>query len=124
MFNLEKLESRMFPIIFEELGWGDSGLAIGTSQNRGNLGLAELHGPKHDLYLLGARLRGFTSISPLYSGCGLMFSASSYGDTLGLTFTSDRNMMPNPIKMRECLDRAVQDVEDHLRTKKKRKVTA
>ena len=37
-------------------------------------------------YLLGARLHGFTSISPLYSGCGLMFSASTYADTVGLTF--------------------------------------
>jgi len=73
----------------------------------GSLGLAELKGSDKPLYLLGARLHGFTSISPLYSGCGLMFSASSYADNVGLTFTSDRHMMPDPEVMRECLDEAV-----------------
>jgi WS/DGAT/MGAT family acyltransferase len=73
----------------------------------GSLGLAELKGSDKPLYLLGARLHGFTSISPLYSGCGLMFSASTYADTMGLTFTSDRDMMPDPGTMRECLDEAI-----------------
>ena len=83
----------------------------------GNLGLAELQGGDNTLYLLGAKLRGFTSISPLYSGCGLMFSASTYADTIGLTFTSDRNMMPDPEAMRECLDEAVKQVENYLKTR-------
>jgi hypothetical protein len=73
----------------------------------GSLGLAELPGSDKPLYLLGARLHGFSSISPLYSGCGLMFTASTYAGTVGLTFTSDRNMMPDPEIMRECLDEAV-----------------
>jgi len=83
----------------------------------GNLGLAELQGGDKPLYLLGARLRGFTSISPLYSGCGLMFSASTYADTVGLTFTSDRNMMPDPEFMRDCLDGAVDQVQQYLKSK-------
>ena len=84
----------------------------------GSLGLAELEGGDQPLYLLGARLSGFTSISPLYSGCGLMFSASTYSDTIGLTFTSDRNMMPDPEFMRECLDGVVGRVESYLASKK------
>jgi diacylglycerol O-acyltransferase / wax synthase len=86
----------------------------------GNLGVAELQGGDQPLYLLGAELRGFTSISPLYSGCGLMFSASTYHDTIGLTFTSDRNMMPDPEFMRACLDEAVARIGDYLKTKKQR----
>ncbi len=85
----------------------------------GNLGLAELSGPQHPLHLLGARLTGFTSISPLYSGCGLMFTASSYCDSVGLTFTSDRNMMPDPEVMRDCLDQAVAKLQSYLRKRKK-----
>jgi hypothetical protein len=85
----------------------------------GNLGLAELDGAGDPLYLLGARLTGFTSISPLYSGCGLMFAASTYCDTVGLTFTSDRNMMPDPELMRECLDRAVAALQSYLRKRKR-----
>jgi diacylglycerol O-acyltransferase / wax synthase len=83
----------------------------------GNLGLAELQGGDLPLYLLGAQLHGFTSISPLYSGCGLMFSASTYADTIGLTFTSDRNMLPDPGFMRQCLDDAVAAVGNYLKTK-------
>jgi hypothetical protein len=84
----------------------------------GNLGLAELQGGDNPLYLLGAKLCGFTSISPLYSGCGLNFCASTYADTIGLTFTSDRNMMPDPEFMRDCLDQAVNQVQSYLKSKK------
>ncbi|NCF17158.1 MAG: DUF1298 domain-containing protein [Haliea sp.] len=86
----------------------------------GNLGLAELQGGDNPLYLLGAELRGFTSISPLYSGCGLMFCVSTYADSFGLAFTSDRDMMPDPELMRACLDQAVEQVESYLASKKKR----
>jgi hypothetical protein len=86
----------------------------------GNLGLAELRGSEKPLYLLGAELRGFSSISPLYSGCGLMFCASTYADTFGLAFTSDRDMMPDPELMRACLDEAVDDLKKYLTTKAKR----
>jgi hypothetical protein len=86
----------------------------------GNLGMAELRGPNENLYLLGAQLSGFTSILPLYSGCGLMFAASTYCDTIGLTFTSDRNMMPDPEIMRQCLDQAVDQLESYLTARKRR----
>jgi hypothetical protein len=46
-----------------------------------------------------------------------MFSASTYADTVGLTFTSDRNMMPDPDIMRECLDEAVAAVAKLKRTR-------
>ena len=87
----------------------------------GNLGLAELEGGDKPLFLLGAKLRGFTSISPLYSGCGLMFSASTYADTVGLTFTSDRNMMQDPEFMRECLDGAMEQLHNYLKSKTRAK---
>ena len=85
----------------------------------GSLGLAELRGSEQPLYLLGAELRGFSSISPLYSGCGLMFCASTYAETFGLTFTSDRDMMPDPELMRACLDEAVRGVERYLKRRRK-----
>jgi diacylglycerol O-acyltransferase len=90
----------------------------------GSLGLAELQGGKKTLYLLGAKLRGLTGISPLYSGCGLMFSASTYDQTVGLTFTSDRHMMPDPELMRACLDDAVARVEEYLDAKARRPAPA
>ena len=87
--------------------------------SEGSLGLAELDGADKPLYLLGAKLHGFTGISPLYSGCGLMFSASTHPDNIGLTFTSDRNMLPDPEVMRACLDEAIADVARYLASLKR-----
>ena len=66
---------------------------------------------------IAGELKGFTGISPLYSGCGLNFSASTYHDTMGLAFTSDRTMMPDPEFMRECLDKAMDQLQRYLKTK-------
>ena len=81
----------------------------------GNMGLAELDGPDKPLYLLGAKLLGFTGISPLYSGCGLMFNASVYCDTVGITLSSDRSMMPDPEVMKDCLDQAIRGLDTHMK---------
>jgi diacylglycerol O-acyltransferase len=73
----------------------------------GNCGVTEMSGSSRPLYLLGARLSCFTGIPPLYSGCGLMFTVSTYEDKIGITFTSDRDMLPDPRQMRQCIDEAV-----------------
>jgi hypothetical protein len=76
-------------------------------------------GSTKPLYLMGARLLGFSGIPPLYSGCGLMFTASTYCERIGLTFVSDRYMLPDPREMRRCLDQAVQQVEHYVSQKRK-----
>jgi WS/DGAT/MGAT family acyltransferase len=81
----------------------------------GNCGIAVMEGPKIPLYLLGAKLHGLTSISPLYSGCGLMFNASCYCEEIALTFTSDRKLMTDPLVMRDCLDEAIAGVRAQLK---------
>ena len=86
-----------------------------------NLGLTELRGADHPLFLLGARLRGCTGIAPLYSGCGLMFTASTYDDVMGITFASDRDMLPDPEFMRQCLDEAVERIASYLKEKRGRR---
>lgn len=80
----------------------------------GNCGVTEMTGSIRPLYLLGARMVGFTGIPPVYNGCGLMFTASTYDDKFGLTFTSDRDMLPDPKLMRQCLDDAVLGIERYL----------
>ena len=80
----------------------------------GNCGIAAMEGPKVPLYLLRTKRHGFTSISPLYSGCGLMFCATSYCDQIGLTFTSDRDLMPDPQMMRNCIDETIGKVAGQL----------
>lgn len=87
----------------------------------GNFGFAELAGSDVPLYLLGARLHAFTTISPLFSGCGLMFSACTYGESVSLSFTSDRDMLPDPKTLHECIDEVVELIteEVHSRSRKR-----
>jgi diacylglycerol O-acyltransferase len=87
----------------------------------GNCGVSEMSGSDKPLYLMGARLLGFTGIPPLFSGCGLMFSTSSYCDRMGITFVSDSSMIPDSRVMSSCLDEAVHKVETFLLEKNKSK---
>jgi diacylglycerol O-acyltransferase len=75
--------------------------------------IANLTGSNRPLYFLGAKLTGFTTISPLYSGCGLMFSAATYCDSTSITLTSDRDMIPDPEFMRQCLDEAFEGIKQY-----------
>ncbi len=79
-----------------------------------NCGVTDMTGSDKPLYLMGARLIGFTGIPPLFSGCGLMFTSSTYCDRIGLTFVSDKTKVPDPRVMRACLDAAVARVERYL----------
>lgn len=60
-------------------------------------------------------------IPPLFSGCGLMFSTSSYCDRMGITFVSDSSMIPDSRVLRRHLDEAVKKVEQYLLEKEKSK---
>jgi hypothetical protein len=62
----------------------------------------------------GARLSGLTSVSPLYKGCGLMYSASQYGDQIAISFTSGREMLPDPDKLTACLDHTMNEINNLL----------
>lgn len=121
-FRLRSLYENLPAPVLAWLGKSsDSKNSINHSVIEGSsLGLAELEGGDKPLYLMGAKLRGLTGISPLYSGCGLMFSASTYDDNVGITFTSDCEMMPDPEFMRACLDDAVKRVKEYLEMKAQR----
>lgn len=67
---------------------------------------------------MGAELIGFTSISPLYSGCGLVFTATRFNDKLGITFTSDREMLTDPEKLRESLRKVYEELADYCENDK------
>ena len=70
-------------------------------------GISILTGVDQPLYFLGAKLSGLTSVSPLYKGCGLMYCASMIGDKIAISFTSGRDILPDPQKLVACLDEAM-----------------
>jgi diacylglycerol O-acyltransferase len=77
----------------------------------GSCGISTLVGPAQPVYLLGARLSGLTSVSPLYRGCGLMYSASQYGDKIAVSFTSSRDILPDPQNLMACLHETMEQID-------------
>ncbi len=76
----------------------------------GSCGISTLAGPSQSLYFLGAKLSGLTSVSPLYKGCGLMYSATRYGESVAISFTSGRDILPDPKNLVSCLDAAMEQL--------------
>ncbi len=76
----------------------------------GSCGISTLEGPGQTVYFLGAKLKGLTSVSPLYKGCGLMYSASMYGEEISIAFTSGREILPDPENLVACLDEVMERV--------------
>jgi diacylglycerol O-acyltransferase len=77
----------------------------------GSCGISTLVGPAQPVYLLGAKLSGLTSVSPLYRGCGLMYSASQYGDKIAVSFTSSRDILPDPQSLMACLHETMEQID-------------
>ena len=92
--------------------------ALGRWSNRelqsleagGSCGISTLTGPKQAVYFLGAKMSALTSVSPLYRGCGLMYSASQYGNKIAISFTSGRDILPDPGNLVTALDEVMKQL--------------
>ena len=73
----------------------------------GSCGISTLSGPAQAAYFLGAKLNGLLSVSALYKGCGLMYSASQYQDQVAISMTSGRKILPDHNKLMACLDKTM-----------------
>ncbi len=85
-----------------------SGLAGLGARLYTRLGLANAHAPVFNcvatnvpgsrvpLYFCGARLVSMMGTGPVFDGMGLINTIYSYGDTIAISFTSDRDMIPDP----------------------------
>ncbi len=74
----------------------------------GSCGISTLLGPAQAAYFLGAKLKGLLSVSALYKGCGLMYSASQYQDQVAISMTSGRNILPDHDRLMACLDQTME----------------
>ena len=61
-----------------------------------NCVVTNVPGSRVPLYFAGARMVGMYGTGPVYDGMGLINTIYSYGDTIAISFTSDRAMMPDP----------------------------
>jgi len=95
-----------------------SGLAGLAARLYTRAGAANAHAPAYNcvvtnvpgsrvpLYFAGARMVGMYGTAPLFDGMGLINPVYSYGDTIAVSFTSDRMAMPDPENYAAALRRS------------------
>lgn len=60
-----------------------------------NLTISSVSGPSRPLYLDGARLESIFPFSPLFDGCALDVTLTSYADTYCFSFAGCRQVLPH-----------------------------
>ena len=71
-----------------------------------HFGLSNAPGPTVPMYLCGAKLQAWTVLVPLAHGFRLGFAVTSYMDKLMISFTADREAVPDPEFFEQCVDRS------------------
>ena len=61
-----------------------------------NCVVTNVPGSRVPLYFCGAKMVAMYGTGPVFDGMGLINTIYSYTDTIAISFTSDRNMMPDP----------------------------
>ena len=75
-----------------------------------NCVVSNVPGPQKPLYLAGAKLLRTHGLGPLFDGMGLIFPVLSYDGGITLSFTSCREMLPDPERLAEALDESFQSL--------------
>jgi diacylglycerol O-acyltransferase / wax synthase len=90
-------------------------LAAGNRSGRGlfsrfNTAVTGMAGPRQPLYLGRAQLTHVIGFGPLTNGLGLINIQMSYNGEFVLTFTADRNAMPDPQRYEQCIYQAFDEL--------------
>jgi len=68
-----------------------------------NCVVTNVPGSRVPLYFCGAKMVGMYGTGPVFDGMGLINPVYSYGDTIAISFTSDRDIMPDPENYAQAL---------------------
>jgi WS/DGAT/MGAT family acyltransferase len=71
-----------------------------------NCPISNLPGPQTSLYLNGAKLLYLTCAMPVMDGYGLFIGALTYDGSLCIAMTSSENILPEPEKLGDCMERS------------------
>lgn len=77
-----------------------------------NTQISNVPGPPFPLYCAGARMLSMYGLGPVITGAALIHVVMSYCDTITFSFTSDREILPDPARYADCLRRSFRDLED------------
>ena len=61
-----------------------------------NCVVTNVPGSRVPLYFCGAKMVGMYGTGPVFDGMGIIHPVYSYGDTIAISFTADRDMLPDP----------------------------
>lgn len=89
-----------------------------------NCAIANVPGPQVPLYLQGARLTYLSAIMPIADGMGLVFSVTSYGEMVIVSFTACYEQLPDPELLAQCLRDSFQEYQALVRPAARRKPRA
>jgi hypothetical protein len=84
---------------------------VGNTRPPFNLVISNVPGPRHPMYLNGARLDGIYPASVLFDGQALNITLTSSGDTLDFGITGCRRSVPSLQRLLTHLDTALAELE-------------
>lgn len=68
-----------------------------------NCVVTNVPGSRVPLYFCGAQMVGMYGTGPVFDGMGIIHPVYSYGDTIAISFTADRDMLPDPAAYADAL---------------------
>jgi WS/DGAT/MGAT family acyltransferase len=68
-----------------------------------NCVVTNIPGPRVPLYFCGAKMLAMYGTAPVFDSMGLINPVYSYGDTIAVSFTADRDMLPDPDNYAQAL---------------------
>ena len=77
-----------------------------------NTVVTNVPGSRVPLYFAGARMVGMYGLGPIFDSMGLINTIYSYVDTIAISFTADRDMMPDPADYANALKHAFEELKD------------
>ena len=75
-----------------------------------NATVTNMPGPQHPLYMAGAKCVAQYGVGMIVDGMGLIHPVLSYCGDITISFTSDREMMPDPAFYAQCLHQSFDDL--------------
>ena len=76
-----------------------------------NCVVTNVPGSRVPLYFAGAQMVAMYGTGPIFDSMGLINTIYRYVDTIAISFTSDRDMMPDPARLCRCAEIGVRCVE-------------
>ena len=75
-----------------------------------NVVATNVPGPRVPLYFAGAKMVRMMGTGPIFDGMGMINAIYSYGPDIAISFTSDRDMIPDPANYAAALKAAYEEL--------------